>query len=200
MIRRSLALVCAAFLAGVAGHALAQSDAAGAKTEVKADSNATNADAKETNADAKVAKADTKKATSKEKSVNGAGTMPVKPAIAPAHVTVQHILIGFAGSVPGKGITRTQAQAKELAYQILERARKGENFDELVKKYTDDSPPGIYKMSATGVNHAQDEFPREQMVPAFGNVGFNIIPGNIGIADYDPKASPFGWHIIKRLK
>lgn len=205
MIRRLLALVCMALLVGVAGHALAQSDASGsASTEVKADSK----DAKtEMNADAKDAKAETKEtadapksSTKKEKSVNATGTMPVKPAVAPAHVTVQHILIGFAGSVPGKGITRTQAQAKELAYQILERARKGENFDELVKKYTDDSPPGIYKMSATGVNHAQDEFPREQMVPAFGNVGFNISPGNIGIADYDPKASPFGWHIIKRLK
>jgi len=193
MIRRSIALVCAAFLMGVAGHALAQSDAAaGAKTEVKAEAKA--------NTDAKEAKADTKTSTKKEKSVNASGTMPAKPAVAPAHVTVQHILIGFAGSVPGKGITRTQEQAKELAYQILERARKGENFDELVKKYTDDSPPGIYKMSATGVNHAADEFPREQMVPAFGNVGFNISPGNIGIADYDPKASPFGWHIIKRLK
>jgi hypothetical protein len=38
------------------------------------------------------------------------------------------------------------------------------------------------------------------MVPAFGNVGFSISPGNIGIADYDATASPFGWHIIKRLK
>jgi len=198
MTRRSLALLFAAFLAVAAGHALAQDAATNAKTEVKADAK-TDADAKGTDADTKVAKADTKKST-KEKSVNAAGTMPVKPAVAPAHVTVQHILIGFAGSVPGKGITRTQAQAKELAYQILERARKGENFDELVKKYTDDSPPGIYKMSATGANHGADEFPREQMVPAFGNVGFNISPGNIGIADYDPKASPFGWHIIKRLK
>ena len=196
MIRRCIALVCAAFLAGAATHALAQSDAAATDTKTEAKTDTQQAKA----ADAQEAKAETKKPTTKEKSVNASGTMPVKPAVAPAHVTVQHILIGFAGSVPGKGITRTQAQAKELAYQILERARKGENFDELVKKYTDDSPPGIYKMSATGVNHAQDEFPREQMVPAFGNVGFNISPGNIGIADYDPKASPFGWHIIKRLK
>jgi hypothetical protein len=38
------------------------------------------------------------------------------------------------------------------------------------------------------------------MVPAFGNVGFNISPGNIGIADYDPQTSPYGWHVIKRLQ
>lgn len=128
------------------------------------------------------------------------GTMPVAPNPVPAHITVQHILIGFAGSVPGKGITRTQDEAKKLAYEILARARQGEDFDALVQKYTDDSPPGIYSMSNTGVTKGQDEFQREQMVPAFGNVGFAISVGNIGIADYDPSTSPYGWHVIKRLK
>ena len=129
-----------------------------------------------------------------------AGTMPVKPEVLPLHVQVQHILIGFSGSVPGKNITRTKEEAKALAYQILERARKGEDFDELTGRYTDDSPPGIYGMSGTGVPPLEGEYPRESLVPAFGNVGFSISPGNIGIADYDPKMSPFGWHIIKRLK
>jgi parvulin-like peptidyl-prolyl isomerase len=128
------------------------------------------------------------------------GTTPVKPEVLPTHVQVQHILIGFSGSVPGKNISRTKEEAKTLAYQILERARKGENFDELVRQYTDDSPPGIYGMSGIGVAPQSGEFPRDRMVPAFGNVGFSISPGNIGIADYDPQASPFGWHIIKRVK
>ena len=128
------------------------------------------------------------------------GTTPVKPEVLPTHVQVQHILIGFSGSVPGKNISRTKDEAKTLAYQILERARKGVNFDELVRQYTDDSPPGIYGMSGIGVAPQSGEFPRDRMVPAFGNVGFSISPGNIGIADYDPQASPFGWHIIKRVK
>lgn len=128
------------------------------------------------------------------------GTMPVKPEATPQHVQVQHILIGFAGSVSGKPITRTKEEAKALAYQILERARKGEDFNALVTTYTDDSPPGIYGMSGTGVAPAPGEYPRNGMVAAFGNVGFEISPGNIGIADYDPTTSPFGWHIIKRLK
>ncbi len=128
------------------------------------------------------------------------GTMPVKPDVMPQHVQVQHILIGFSGSVPGKAITRSKEEAKTLAYEVLERARKGENFDELVRKYTDDSPPGIYGMSGTGVAPAAGEYSRGGMVAAFGNVGFSISPGNIGIADYDATASPFGWHIIKRLK
>jgi hypothetical protein len=145
-------------------------------------------------------KAPETKPQTEESSMAAAGTMPVKPDVEPQHVQVQHILIGFTGSVGSKPITRTQEEAKTLAYQILERARKGEDFDALVRQYTDDSPPGIYSMCAVGVRPLPGEYPRDQMVPAFGNVGFAISPGNIGIADYDPSASPFGWHIIKRLK
>src|SRR5262245_58761217 len=129
-----------------------------------------------------------------------AGTMPVAPATTPEHVQVQHILIGFAGSVPGKDVKRTREEAKKLAYEILDRARTGEDFGALVQKYTDDSPPGIYGMSGRGVAPAPGEYSRDGMVPAFGNVGFAISPGNIGIADYDPASSPYGWHVIKRLK
>ena len=39
-----------------------------------------------------------------------------------------------------------------------------------------------------------------QTVPAFGNVGFKLAVGEIGIADYDPKTSPFGYHVIKRVE
>src|SRR2546426_10951027 len=96
-----------------------------------------------------------------------AGTMPVKPDVLPQHVQVQHILIGFSGSVPGKAITRSKDEAKKLAYEILDRARKGEDFDELVRQYTDDSPPGIYGMSGIGIAPQSGEFPRDRMVPAF---------------------------------
>jgi hypothetical protein len=135
-----------------------------------------------------------------EPSMAAAGTMPVKPAVEPLHVQVQHILIGFAGSVPGKPITRSMEEAKKFAYELLDRARKGEDFDALVRQYTDDQPPGIYGMSGIGVTPLPGEYRRDQMVPAFGNVGFAVSPGNIGIADYDPDTSPYGWHIIKRLK
>jgi parvulin-like peptidyl-prolyl isomerase len=102
--------------------------------------------------------------------------------------------------VPGKTITRTQDQAKTLAYQLLDKAKSGADFDQLVRDNTDDAPPGIYSMSNLGVTPADGEYPREGMVPAFGNIGFKLQVGEIGIADYDPQTSPFGWHIIKRLK
>jgi hypothetical protein len=38
--------------------------------------------------------------------MTAAGTMPMKPAIAPAHVEVQHILIGFARVRPESRLRR----------------------------------------------------------------------------------------------
>ncbi len=116
------------------------------------------------------------------------------------HITVQHILIGFKGSVPGKPITRTKEEARTLAYSLLAKAQGSADFDQLVKDNTDDAPPGIYGMANTGVTPASGEFAREGMVPAFGNVGFTLQVGQIGIADYDPQTSPYGYHIIKRIK
>ncbi len=189
--------------AGAAGTAPADTAAAPADT-AKAPPASKEGAAEKGKAHAKgKAKAASKKAGAKGKEASmGAlpGTMPVKPAVEPQHVTVQHILIAFRGTIQGKEVQRTKDEAKKLAYEILERARKGEDFDALVQKYTDDSPPGIYSMSGNGVTPGPGEYPRGGMVPAFGNVGFAISPGNIGIADYDPQSSPFGWHIIKRLK
>jgi hypothetical protein len=122
------------------------------------------------------------------------------PGTEPQRIQVQHVLVGFSGSVPGKRITRTQEEARTLAYDILKRAQGGADFNALVREHTDDSPPGIYGMSNRGVAAAQGEFPREGMVAAFGNVGFALPVGGYGVADFDPRSSPFGYHVIKRLK
>lgn len=118
----------------------------------------------------------------------------------PDHIKVQHILISFKGKLPGKDVTRVLDEAKELAYQVLERAQKGEDFDELVKEYTNDQAPGIYAMSNNGVTAAAGEYPRGRMVGAFGNVGFVLEVGEIGIADFNTSTSPYSWHIIKRIE
>lgn len=122
------------------------------------------------------------------------------PASGPAHLSVQHILISFAGT--GTKATRTQEEAKTLAADVFAQAKGGADFDKLVAQYTDDQAPGIYNMSNIGVtaDQAQQEYPRDGMVPAFGNVAFDLEVGEIGMAEYDATTSPFGWHIIKRLK
>jgi parvulin-like peptidyl-prolyl isomerase len=143
-------------------------------------------------------------------------TPETKPAGQDDHVTVQHILIGFKdamgfqGQAPPKAQTRTQEDAKTLAYELLDRAKKGEDFEKLVTEYTDDQPPGIYSMANLGVATATPdpaatpgglpEFPRRGLVSAFGDVGFGLKVGDISIADYDAATSPFGYHIIKRVR
>ena len=129
-----------------------------------------------------------------------ASTMPSAPATPPEHIEVQHVLIGFEGKIPGKVVTRSQAEAEKLAAELLERARKGEDFDQLVQKYTDDQWPGFYGLANTGVTPAEGEFTRDGMVKGFSDIAFSLSPGNIDMTNYDPQNSPYGWHIIKRLK
>ena len=118
----------------------------------------------------------------------------------PDFVTVQHILIGFQGSVPGKPITRSQEDAGKLAEEVFAMAKQGQDFDGLVKKYTDDSFPGRYEMANFNVEARAGAFQRGGMVAAFGDVGFPLEVDEIGMASFDPQKSQFGWHIIKRVK
>ena len=131
-----------------------------------------------------------------------AGLLPVSfGAAEPERVEVQHILVSFAGKIPGKKVTRTQEEARTLAGQLVERARKGEDFDALVKQYTDDQHPGIYPLFNRGASPSRrGEYPRQGMVGCFGDVSFSLAVGEIGMCAFDPKGSPYGWHIIKRLK
>ncbi len=119
----------------------------------------------------------------------------------PQRIQVQHILIGFQGSLPGKEVKRSVKEAEKLAKEVLEKAQKGKpTFDELVKQYTDDQAPGIYGMANLGIPPAGEEFPRDQMVPAFGDVGFKLKVGEVGLAEFSETTSPYGYHVIKRLK
>ena len=129
------------------------------------------------------------------------------PSGQPAYITVQHCLIGFDGSVPGKSIFRTREEAEQLAQELFAKAQAGEDFGGIVSRYTDDSPPGIYRMANNGFPGEESErlpsnriYERGDMVPAFGDTGFPLEVGQIGLAPHDPQASPFGWHIIKRIK
>lgn len=120
----------------------------------------------------------------------------------PERVTVQHILIAFKGSLPDPKVTRSKEEAEKIALQIFERARAGEDFAAMVKMYTNDSYPGIYKMTNKGVmpDKSKQEYSRTGMVRAFGDVGFSLEVGGVGLAVYDPATSKYGWHIIKRLE
>jgi len=118
----------------------------------------------------------------------------------PDVVVVQHILIGFKKTVSGKTLDRTKKQAQALAEELLARARSGEDFDALVKEYTDDQYPGIYRLTNRDVPLMEHSHERGQMVPSFGDVSFELGVGEVGLAKYHPGNSPYGWHVIKRLE
>lgn len=58
----------------------------------------------------------------------------------------------------------------------------------------------VEELQAQGDSEAGElPHPRSAMVPAFGDVGFGLEVGDVGLASFDEKTSPFGWHVIKRL-
>lgn len=148
-----------------------------------------------------------KKPAEQNRAVNHGPPKASRDSNEPTHVTVQHVLIAFDGSLKGKSVGRTKDEAAELAAEVLKKAKAGEDFDALVKETTNDSYPGIYKLANDGewiFLESQDPSlwvrPRIDMVPGFGNVSFGLEVGEVGMAEYDSDSSPFGWHIIKRTR
>ena len=107
-----------------------------------------------------------------------------------ARVTASHVLVSYAGAPPAarQNITRTKDEAKRLAADIAERARKGADFARLVADYSDDpsTKPTHGNIGRFGKRHA---------LPAFGNVAFSLKPGELGIAE-----TGFGYHVILRTE
>ena len=127
------------------------------------------------------------------------------PADEPEHITVDHILIGVKSA--RTLIPRTEDQGRKLAENIIERLNAGGDWDKLKAAYSEDPADkrrprgGPYKMANTGVSPSgAGEGRRSRMVPAFGNVGFKLKVGEIGLAPFHPDTSPFGFHIIKRIR
>jgi parvulin-like peptidyl-prolyl isomerase len=120
----------------------------------------------------------------------------------PDFVTVQHILVAFSGSGAGDEVTRTQGEAAQLAQDLYRRAKSGEDFDMLVEEYTDDSFPGVYEMAndESKADPSRTILARKQMAESFGDVSFSLEVGEVGLANYDPEKSKYGWHIILRIK
>ena len=119
----------------------------------------------------------------------------------PEQVVVQHILIAFKKSIPGRDeITRTRKQARALAESLFERATSGEDFDALVNEYSNDTPPGKLLLTNKGVNPVRGGRTRDQVVPRFGDASFRLGVGEMELISHHAALSPYGWHIIKRLE
>ena len=113
------------------------------------------------------------------------------PAAGPERIGAKHILIAYASSdKPIAGTTRSEAEARELAEQVLHEVRaEGANWDEIAARYTDE--PG-----SKGTGGDLGTFGRGAMVPPFERAAFALRVGQIS----EVVKSPFGFHVIKRTQ
>jgi parvulin-like peptidyl-prolyl isomerase len=106
----------------------------------------------------------------------------------PTTVAAQHILVAYKGAKGApKTVTRSKADAKKRAEEVLAHVRAGEDFTELVKTYTDD-PGSAERLGSVG------KFTREKMDKAFSDAAFALKVDEVsGVVE-----TPFGFHLIKR--
>lgn len=115
-------------------------------------------------------------------------------------IQVQHLLVAHKDAGIG-GVTRSKEEAEQLTAELYEKIRNGADFDALVKEHTDDAHPGIYGMTIKGGgDRSKNVYARKGMVAAFGDVGWRLDVGEVGVAPFNAGTSPYGWHIIKRTK
>jgi len=119
----------------------------------------------------------------------------------PDHVVVQHVLIAHEGAEIA-GVTRSIDQARTMAATVLQKARAGDDFDELVRLYGDDgNSSAVYAISNFGVTPATAEgVERVGLVRGFGDLAFSLQPDEVGLVEYDAVRSPHGFHVVKRLR
>ena len=118
----------------------------------------------------------------------------------PTHIVVQHVLIGFDSSSLKDKAKRDFVQARALAKKIYRRAESGEDFQALVDEYTDGGKPGIIKLNNYGIAVGYGEVSRKDLVKSFGDMAFELSPGEITSTEFHMDKSPNGFHVIKRLK
>ncbi len=99
-------------------------------------------------------------------------------------ITVQHVLLKtYALDGTGKKIEYTQKareDARNTAYEVWEKAVDGEDFDELIRHYSEDDKSSY-------------SFGKGEMDPEFEKAAFNLATGEIS----DVIESEYGYHVIK---
>jgi peptidyl-prolyl cis-trans isomerase NIMA-interacting 1 len=100
------------------------------------------------------------------------------------------VLIQYKGSMrAGPNITRSKDEAKKLAAEVMNKAKKGQDFSGLAKQYSDE--PGAKDRAGN-----LGKFTRTTMVKPFADAAFALKPGQIS----DVVETEFGFHVIKRTE
>lgn len=111
-----------------------------------------------------------------------------EPKPPPESLACQHVLIAYKGAKNAPAtVTRSKAQAKARADEVLAKAKAGESFEDLAKTYSDD-PASVERRGSVG------KFKRDGMVKPFSDAAFALPVDGIS----DVVETPFGFHVIKR--
>jgi peptidyl-prolyl cis-trans isomerase C len=118
-----------------------------------------------------------------EEEVKKAYESGIKAYTEPEQVHAMHILIKVAENAPQNEVEA----AKKKAMDILAKLKKGADFQELAKQYSDD--PGTKEKGGD-----LGFFRRNMMTPKFEEAAFALKAGEI---TKEPVRTPYGFHIIK---
>jgi parvulin-like peptidyl-prolyl isomerase len=106
----------------------------------------------------------------------------------PERIKLQQIVLSFRNASGGAITDAEKTEKKSIAQQLVDRARKGEDFAALVKQYSDD-PAGRER----GGDYI---FPIGKMVPEFESAVLSLKTNQVS----DIISTPYAFHIVKLLE
>lgn len=107
-------------------------------------------------------------------------------ALSDEKISVKHVLIKFPEGITSESTEEEKAETKKKATEVLNKAKAGEDFSDLVFDYGED--PGQAEYGYTFANDGS-------MVQAFADASFALKVDEIS----NLVETPYGYHIIKRI-